>query len=517
MIELRPYQQTAVEEIRTALSQYRRVLFQLVTGGGKTICFSYIVSQSQRLNRKVLILSSRTEILKQNGGALERMGLDIDYITPQSRNVPTKNIACGMAQTMKRRVEKQEWLDYLSTIEICVIDECHEQTGDFVHHLLSPSCFVLGVTATPRRYGQAKQLGDMYSAMVTGVTAKELIGLGFLSSAKLYSIAAPKLDIPIDYARGEYNQKALAAKFEDRTLYVGVVNEYLRLIPHKKTICFCVSAKQAIELTKEFSFAGVSARYLLSGSFDDDSAYSGTRSEVIDDFAAGRFDVLVNVGIAVAGLDIVSIEAVILNFSTLSITKYLQAIGRASRVTETKHEFTILDCGENYKRHGVYDMDREWCLYHDSGSGEGVLITKDCDPNRKDINGKFGCGAKMPSTVKVCKKCGWVFPTDKHEIIMHLEEVAESEEQDMVSWAAQKKLDGWKLSRILIQVCSANVGNEKKAFTEVYCKLYNKTEAEANKYWFVFRKNVWDKIKRKRDAASYASSGSASADGNLFK
>jgi superfamily II DNA or RNA helicase len=42
MIELRDYQQAAVGEIRAAFGRHRRVLFQLVTGGGKTVIFGFI-------------------------------------------------------------------------------------------------------------------------------------------------------------------------------------------------------------------------------------------------------------------------------------------------------------------------------------------------------------------------------------------------------------------------------------------------------------------------------------------
>ena len=45
MIELRAYQQKAVEEIRAALNKYRRVLFCAPCGMGKTICFSYIAGK----------------------------------------------------------------------------------------------------------------------------------------------------------------------------------------------------------------------------------------------------------------------------------------------------------------------------------------------------------------------------------------------------------------------------------------------------------------------------------------
>ena len=116
-ITLRSYQQTSVDEVRQALAKYKRVLFQLPTGGGKTICFSYMALASQKFNRKVLIVSSRTEILMQNGGALERFGLDVSYISPKSKKIPTTNVVVGMAQTIRRRMENPEWLEYLKSVE----------------------------------------------------------------------------------------------------------------------------------------------------------------------------------------------------------------------------------------------------------------------------------------------------------------------------------------------------------------------------------------------------------------
>lgn len=500
-ITLRPYQQTAVDEVRVALGKYRRVLFQLPTGGGKTICFSYMALSSQRFNRKVLIVSSRTEILMQNGGALERFGLDVSYISPKSKKIPATNVVVGMAQTIRRRMENPEWLEYLKSVEMMIVDECHESVADPIHETLSENCFVLGVTATPRRRGTITQLGDLYKAMVQGVTVKELIDLGYLSKAKYYSIAAPKLDdIPIDYGRGDYNQKALAAKFENKTLYKGVVDEFMRLTPDKKAIFFCCSSQQTIAITKELNDRGIPARYLLSGNFEDDDMYSGKRSDVIEDFKHNKFQVLVNLGIAIAGFDQPDVEVVVLNYATISITKYLQSVGRGSRVTPTKKDFVILDCGENFRKHGFYEDDRVWCLWHDNHVGTGPLMVKECDTTKIDCNGHYGCGQLVPVTMKVCKNCGYVFRTEQFEYQLHLEEVsAQSEANTIEKFCAEKRLEGWKLSRIMVSVCLANAGNERKAFIKAYLALNpSKTAEDAGKYYFVWRKNVWDKIKTKR-------------------
>jgi superfamily II DNA or RNA helicase len=500
MITLRPYQEEAVSEIRTALAKYRRIVFCAGTGSGKTVIFSYIASTSQRFNRKVLILSDRTEILTQNGGSIERMGCEVGYVNPKNRNVPKTNITCSMTQTLRRRCDKPEWAAYLKSVDILIIDECHVQVSDFIHGYMSEKCFILGVTATPQRTGHANQLGRFYNALVTNVSVKKLIEQGYLAKCHHYSVAAPDLDgVGIDSGTGDYNKRQLAARFENKQVYTGVINEYLRITPHKKAICFCVSSKQAIDMTEEFNNHGITAKYVLSGDFDSDETYSGKRNEVFEGFARNEFEVLVNVGICTAGFDAKDVEVVILNFSTVSLSKYLQSVGRGSRVTETKHDFWVLDAGRNHARFGLYDKDREWCLWHDEHSSTGMVATKICDTTKADENGHKGCGAMVPNTCKVCPCCGYVFPTEKFLYECHLEEVRESDEKSTIErFVAEKRLEGWKMARILIQVCLANAGNERKAFMEAYAVLApDKTEAEAAKYYWVWRKNVWDKIRKK--------------------
>lgn len=482
------------------MAKYKRALFCAPCGAGKSYIFSYIAITSGRFNRRVLILSSRSEILMQNGGSIENLGGEIEYITPKQRNIPTARICVAMTQTLRRRVQKQEWCDFLKTIDLVVIDECHEQISDALIPYFRDDIWLLGCSATPWRHGHQNQLGDIYKCLVQSVTVKDLIELGYLSRSRHYSIVAPSLDgVRIDGGTGDYNKRQLAKKFEDRQVYSNVIGEYMRLTPNKKAICFCVSSKQAVEMTEEFNARGVSAMYVLSGDFDSDETYSGERNEVFDAFARNEFKVLVNIGICTAGFDQRDIEVVILNFATVSLTRYIQATGRGSRITDTKKEFTVLDAGRNFARFGVFEADRQYLLWHDEHSSTGMMNTKECDPNKKDENGKFGCGCLQPATVKVCKNCGWVFPTEKFEYDCYLEEVTQNAEEDIDRFVAEKKREGWSTARIMVSVCLANTDNVRKSFIRAY-KILNptKTDADARKYFFVWEKNVWGKIKHKR-------------------
>lgn len=496
MLKLRDYQKKAVDEIRTALTQYRRVLFQLNTGGGKSCVFSYIASCSQKLGRRVLILSNRTEILKQNGGTLERTGLDVDYISPKHRDIPHKNVVVAMSQTLRRRLQKDDWREYVKSVGLLIVDEAHCCDHDFIYDYLSERCFRLLVTATPCRQGKQRQLGDFADAMVIGINTKELINRGYLTPARHFGIAAPKLDnVPLDSMTKEYNQRGLSLVYEDRRVYTGVIDEWQRLCNDKKTLMFCVSSTQAIECTKIFNERGFSARYLLSGSFDDDSTYSGERTEVIDAFKRGDFQVLVNVGIAVAGTDIPDIECIVANFATTSMSKWRQAIGRGCRISPGKDEFIIIDAGDNTRRLGFFDSEIEWSLWHDESHGGGIQMLKDCPVDKMDINHKKGCGARVPTSCKVCPACGFKFLTEKDEVHLHLEELSSDDSGDLVSWAASKKLQGWKLNRILLQCCLSNADDAKSVFSLVYKSLYpSKSDNDVRKYWYVFKKSVWDKV-----------------------
>lgn len=465
-----------------------------------TVIFSYIAKQSQAKNSKILILSSRTRMLFQNGGTLESVGLKISYVNPKYSHIPKCNVVAGMAQTIKNRVKKEEWREFIKTINILIIDECHETVADYIFDYITPECFVIGCTATPHRYSKQKQLGHLYNAIVSGIDIEELISLHYLTKARHFSLPAPKLDtVSIDKYSGDYNQRSLARVFESKQVYTGVVSEYKRITPDKKAICFCVSSVQAIAITQEFNEQGVSAKYVLSGSFDSDKTYSDEQSVVFEEFANNKFKVLVNVGMAVSSFDCPDIEVCILNFSTISITKYLQAIGRGARIFPGKEEFYILDFGNNIERHGLYQQAREWNLWHDEGSVGGLQQSKLCDPDRKDINGLEGCGRLVPISCKVCPACGRVFITEKHEYQLYLEEVGKitdtipEHELSIGQWAIRKKISGWKTNRILIQVCLKNVPYEKKAFKEAAEALKIKPS-----YWYFFNENIWSKIKNKR-------------------
>lgn len=494
-IKLRSYQERAVSEIREALAKYRRVLFQSPTGSGKGVVLGTIASLSHAKGKKILIACHRIEIVKQNIKQAERMGIKCAMISPKQRNVPTEQASCAMVQTLQRRVQKEEWAEYLKSIDLLMIDEAHIANFSWLFNYISDKCFVVGFSATPCRQGNAQpQLGLEYRALVTGVSIKELIAQGYLCKCKLYSIDAPKLDdVEWDYARGDYALGQMAQKFKSRAKYVGAVDNYERLINGKKTIVFCCSSEQCIEITKAFNERGVKAKYLLSASFDEDSEYSDERAKLLDDFANGEFQVLVNLGCAVAGTDIPSIEAVILMYATTSVAKYLQSIGRSARIAPNKNGvFYCLDFGGNYERLGRYEDERVFGLWHNTSAGGGVAPTKICPQ----------CGAMIGVMYQDCPYCGAHFPTKQEVYEAELQEIVERSEgevETLEQWVARKKLEGKKTNWILVNICINNPDNQKEAFMRAIEVLRTQHgEKLSPKYWYFFKRSILDKVKKRK-------------------
>lgn len=442
---------------------------------------------------RVLILAHSEEILKQDAGHARKFGVDTAEVYAKTRKKPDQICCCMMAQTLRQRLKKEDWAEWFDSFGFLILDECHRAEFDFVFDQQGVERkFVIGLSASPARYGQMRQLGLDYGGMVVGPQVSELIRDHYLCRCRLFSLDAPSLDdVEWSYSRGDYNLGQMAAKFKSRARYVGAVDNYMRICPGEKTLVFCCSSQQTIELTKAFCDAGIDARYCLSGDFDEDEEYSGARKDVVDAFARGEFPVLVNFGLFTTGIDIPDIKVVMLMFSTTSLVKLLQCLGRASRPAPGKNnEFLCLDFGQNCSRLGRYEAERTFSVWHNTGAGGGPAPVKECPQ----------CHKLVPISWTDCKFCNYHWPSQQEIYNVELQEiVAENDEETIEGYVARKKLEGKKTNWILVQVCIKNPDNQKEAFMRAIEVLRTKHgENISPKFWFFFRTQILSKVKAKK-------------------
>lgn len=84
------------------------------------------------------------------------------------------------------------------------------------------------------------------------------------------------------------------------------------------------------------------------------------RREILQWFREKPDAILTSVSILTTGFDEPTVESIILNRATKSLTLYFQMIGRGSRILPNKSEFTVIDLGNNLSRFGLWDAEVDW-------------------------------------------------------------------------------------------------------------------------------------------------------------
>jgi superfamily II DNA or RNA helicase len=442
MIKLYDYQNKGVSEIKTEFSKGKKHLIaQAATGAGKTVIFSYIAQNVVLKSKKVLVLTNRNELLTQTGTSLENFGLLPYYITAGLKKVDKNNsVFVAMSQTLRNRLKLKDWCNWiLNDIDLVIIDEAHLQEFNFLFQSgLLDKKSVIGFTATPRRGGNQRQLAMDYDEIIEIASTLDLVKLGYLVNDDYFGIKGVNTEkIKFDSMKGDYSEKDMFQRFDSPKLYAGVVKNWIVNAFNTHTIVFCVNIQHIIKTVEEFQKNGIDARFLCSGKskpkppIDDTNEaqmvayseklsqyieyldafkkWSGDRNEIVKDFKDKKFTVLVNAGILTTGFDCPSIETVIINRATTSLTLWLQMLGRGSRIFEGKSHFNILDFGSNAERLGHYITPQYWSLWHEKGnSGEGIPPVKDCG-GRPDKNGREGCERLIMASLNICPFCGYLY------------------------------------------------------------------------------------------------------------
>ncbi len=402
MIQLRPYQTNIIQGVRNSIKQsHKNIILTAPTGAGKTIMFCYIISRAVANKNRCLILTDRTELLTQSGGALSNFDLEPIEITPKLKGtIPYGPLYTAMAKTLKRRLAKQGYIDLINDLDIIIIDEAHKQEFNTILPFISDKTIVIGATATPLRESKQDSLDLFYTDIVSKVTISELIKNGYLSTPHTYGV---EIDLKgIKTKGGDYDPFQMGKMYTETKLYKGVYENYQRLTPNKKALIFASNVESSKALVKELSERGLNIKHL--------DANSKNRTEILEWFENTPDALLSNVGILNTGFDCPSVEVVILYRATKSLPLFLQMCGRGSRTTKTKKDFYILDFGNNIERHGFWQEDREWSLKK-KVKREGIAPIKICKP----------CGAINYATAKVCECCG--LPLQKTKKEEHEEEI----------------------------------------------------------------------------------------------
>ncbi len=429
MIQLRDYQQTAIEGVREAFrAGHRAPLLVAPTGAGKTVMFGFVASETAKRGRRVLILAHRRELIRQASRKLTETGVPHGIIAPG--NTPTRGLVqVASVQTLGRRLNRADAPDLI------VIDEAHHAVAGQWAQIIAayPQARLMGVTATPERMdgrGLGVEAGGCFDSLVMGPAVADLISGGFLTPTKIFAPSeAPDLS-GVRTRGGDYDAGALADAMAKPQIVGDAVAHYQKHAPGQPAILFSPSVAHAEAMADAFRAAGIRA-VAASGATE-----ASKRDAAIAGLATGAVQVLCSCDLISEGLDVPAVGAVILLRPTKSLGLYLQQVGRGLRPAAGKTHLVVLDHAGNTLRHGPPEMPREWSL---AGRPKKKRDQDDAPPARQCPE-CFAVHAPAP----VCPECGHEYEVKAREI----EHVA-GELQDVTDTMAARWGKHIPLSKVL--------------------------------------------------------------------
>lgn len=399
-IKLRPYQEVFVKDVRTSLARHRSVIAAMATGAGKTKVFITIAQSAIARGRTVLVISESIKIFKQIAEELPAIhisgGVENFYIHPSKLYI-------AMAQTLSRRSEMIAQFSLMGDQLLIITDEAHISVPTKLL-LQLPGAYKIGFTATPS-CKHAKHLPELYRDIVVGPMPLELVNSGYLSSYRHF--ARQRVDMSkLKKQGGEFTEASQEEAFANSVVYDGVADD-LHTVAYTKCLIFTSSIKHCSELTRQLTSRGFECVEVHSGIDTAKSNYN------LHQFLSGVIKICISVGVLTKGFDHPPIDLVVLNRATTSLPLYLQMCGRGSRLSPdtNKQSFTVLDYGENWKRHKSWDYEHDWGKLWNKVKRfdkEGAAPIKLCP----------ACEFILPSSAPTCTNCGHVFikpPPTKHE------------------------------------------------------------------------------------------------------
>ncbi|MEZ0181990.1 DEAD/DEAH box helicase [Flavobacterium plurextorum] len=355
--ELYAYQKGDIDAIFERLDNApskHHLLYQLPTGGGKTVIFSEIVRRYLSNNdKKVVVLTHRIELCKQTSKMLKGFGVSNKIINSKVKELPDQNdFSCfvAMVETLKNRINDEKL--HLDNIGLVIIDEAHYNS---FRKLLNSfkNAFILGVTATPLSSNIKLPMHQSYDELIVGDTIGSLIDQGFLARATTYSydVGLTSLKVGIN---GDYTVKSSDDLYTNTLMQEKLLHAYTERSLGKKTLIFNNGIHTSLYVYETFREAGYDIRHL------DNTSSSEERKDILQWFKKTPDAILTSVGILTTGFDEPTVETIILNRATKSLTLYYQMIGRGSRKLPGKDEFTVIDLGNNAARFGLWSEPVNW-------------------------------------------------------------------------------------------------------------------------------------------------------------
>ena len=397
MIESRPFQNEMLDAARAKLKQaVRKILLQSPTGSGKTILSAIMLGNAARKGLTCWFVVHRKELIRQSSSRFKQAEIPHSFIAAgMDYDKRHKVFICGV-MTLARRLDK------VGVPDIIVWDESRHIAAKSYDSIFNayPDAIHIGLDATPERL-DGQGMDKYFDCIIKGPSVAWLIEQGYLSKYKIY---APN-PVSMEGAKtvmGDYAKSETQKRMDKRSITGDAIGHYNKLCRGAQFIAFCSGVEHSMHVAEQFTANGIPCLHVDGETPDDE------RAEAMRKFEAREVLGLSNVELFGEGVDVPSLQAVILLRPTQSRSLHLQQIGRALRPAANKPYAVILDHAGNSLRLGLPDDEVDWTLEgspRGKGKAKQEVMVKSCPE----------CFAVVRNTVITCQ-CGHRFVPKERKV-----------------------------------------------------------------------------------------------------
>jgi superfamily II DNA or RNA helicase/HKD family nuclease/diadenosine tetraphosphate (Ap4A) HIT family hydrolase len=326
---------------RTRQDGFTAGLVVLATGLGKTWLAAF--DSDRPAYKRILFVAHREEILDQAVETFRRVRTTarIGRLSANHKDMDADLMFASVQTLGKANIIK---LFHPNKFDYIVIDEFHHAAASTYRKIIEyfDPKFLLGLTATPERSDGADLLALCQENLVFEAGLHAGIGGGHLSPFHYFGVPDH-----VDYRNIPWRN----AKFDVLELTAAVATEaraenaleQLRMRGGAKCIGFCCSQSHADFMANFFNRRGLKAVAVHSGST------SAPRATSLQMLEAGKLDVMFAVDMFNEGVDVPSIDTVLMLRPTESTVIWLQQLGRGLRRSPGKDHLVVIDYIGNHR------------------------------------------------------------------------------------------------------------------------------------------------------------------------
>ncbi|ALX49643.1 DUF3427 domain-containing protein [Lentibacillus amyloliquefaciens] len=349
----------------------KKALVIAATGTGKTYMSAFDVKKLKP--KKLLFVVHREEILAKAKETYEKL-------------LPNSNLTFGMLTGTRKDFDADYIFATNKTIsryyhrfnsnefDYIIYDEAHHVTAETYQHVIDyfKPDFMLGMTATPERGDSQSIFGIFDFNVALEVRLHDALEDDIVVPFHYFGITdideIDLSDVPVD----DLDEITKRLKVNER---VDFVIEKMKFYGHdgkkRKCLGFCASKEHARYMAAEFNNRGIPSSY-LSGE-DDVPVREARIAELEDDL--NELQVIFTVNIFNEGVDIPSVNTVLMLRPTNSPIVFIQQLGRGLRKYQDKSFLTVLDFIGNHTKTFLIAIALNGNRYYDKESLKVAIST----------------------------------------------------------------------------------------------------------------------------------------------